>query len=223
MKLNNDLIKGDLSISNINVSGDITNKAFDLFQDTGGADWKTMLKNKLDYCISNMNTSKTNTMMLINGGWSGVTYGFGLFSKLNTVYHIVWFSDMCTYFCRKSGNSYNYYVIDGNQYVNNERVIGNWIDGKTLYRRTFTATGDSSSAQDITLLQNIDTVTHIETLVKNGDTTRNGNSVFYGDIGWASQVYYHGGHLTLECGNSFASYKNGATIYATIEYTKTTD
>ena len=94
--------------SKLEVAMDLYNNALDLFNDTSGSDWQTMMKNKIDYCIDNMNTNKTNAEMFINGGWSGVNYGFGIFSKIGTVYQLVWHSSTDTYYVRKSGSTYTY-------------------------------------------------------------------------------------------------------------------
>ena len=59
--------------------------------------------------------------------------------------------------------------------------------------------------------------------VKNGTIIRNVNTCYYGDINWASQIYFSVNGVTLECGDFVKAFKNGSTIYITIEYTKTTD
>lgn len=89
---------------------DIKANVLDLFNDTSGSDWQTMMKNKLDYCINNINTSKNNAMSFINGGWSGNNYGFGIFSKIGTSsYQLVWFSNIgYTYYVQKYNNNYTY-------------------------------------------------------------------------------------------------------------------
>lgn len=87
----------------------ITNHVLDLFNDTSGSTWQDMMKNKLDYCVANINTTKTNIETFINGGWSGANFGFGIFSKIGTVYQLVWYSSNATYYCRKMGNgTYQY-------------------------------------------------------------------------------------------------------------------
>ena len=88
---------------------DIYFKELDMFNDTSGSDWQAMMRNKIDYCIDNINTSKESTSAFINGGWSGVNYGFGIFSKIGTVYQLKWFSSNSTYYVRKIGSSYSYY------------------------------------------------------------------------------------------------------------------
>lgn len=87
----------------------ITNHVLDLFNDTSGSTWQDMMKNKLDYCINNINTTKENVETFINGGWSGVNFGFGIFSKIGTTYQLIWFSTDGIYYCRKLGNgNYDY-------------------------------------------------------------------------------------------------------------------
>ena len=62
MKINEDLIKnisGNMTISgNLTINGDLNNNTLNMFNDTPGSDWKELLKNKIDYCIANINTSK---------------------------------------------------------------------------------------------------------------------------------------------------------------------
>lgn len=105
----------DITVSQTN--DDISLKLvdrLDMFDDTSGATWQDMMKNKLDYCISNIDTSKTNLETFINGGWSGVNYGFGVFSKTGPTYQLVWFSSNATYYCRKLGDgTYQYTNITG--------------------------------------------------------------------------------------------------------------
>ena len=86
----------------------------DMMNDTSGANWQDMMKNKLDYCINNINTTKTNIETFINGGWNGVNFGFGIFSKIETTYQLVWYSSNATYYCRKLGNgTYEYKDMSG--------------------------------------------------------------------------------------------------------------
>lgn len=105
-------VNGAMSLNtdgSLDISGEIRNSNLDLFNDTTGADWKEMMKNKLDYCIANIETSSNYKMSFINGGWSGNNYGFGLFSKINGIYQLVWFSNTVIRYCRKSSGTYTYY------------------------------------------------------------------------------------------------------------------
>lgn len=105
-----------------------------------------------------------------------------------------------------------------------EQEIGTWIDGKTIYRKVLTGTGDGNNAQYIARLQGIDTLVDMRVWV-NGETTyfRNGTTVYYGDASWSSQCYYNknNGYVSMECGNNFKNFKNGSPIKIIMEYTKT--
>ena len=98
-----------------NIKRDYVQKVeLDMMDDTSGSNWQDMMKNKLDYCVNNINTTKTNYETFINGGWSGVNFGFGIFSKIGDTYQLVWFSSNAIYYCRKLGDgTYQYTNITG--------------------------------------------------------------------------------------------------------------
>ena len=95
----------DITVSQTNddISLNLVDR-LDMIDDTSGANWQDMMKNKLDYCINNINTTKTNIETFVNGGWYGRNYGFGVFSKLLNAYQLVWFSSDGIYYCRKIDN-----------------------------------------------------------------------------------------------------------------------
>jgi hypothetical protein len=100
---------GNISTTgSLDVSGEIINPNLDMFNDTSGNSWSEMMKNKIDYCINNIKVTSTNKVVPINGGWSGVNYGFGLFSKIGEIYQLIWFSNNVIRYCRKSGSTYEY-------------------------------------------------------------------------------------------------------------------
>lgn len=139
--------------TNLNVGKDIYNTNIDLFSDTSGSSWKDMMKNKLDYCVSNMKTSKQNMETFINGGWSGVEYGFGLFSKIGTVYQLTWFTNNGYRYVRKIGSTYSYYSSTPDILYNNNTGIQSrysaLIDNLSSYKKlaiTFTAYKNSDQA-----------------------------------------------------------------------------
>jgi hypothetical protein len=111
------------------INGDMHYKGFDLYEDSQGSDYKEMLKNKLDYCINNIETKKANTSMFVNGGWGGKNYGFGFFSKIGTIYQLAWFSSWGTYYCRKSGSDYTYSRSNQITYTTNHNPAssGNYL------------------------------------------------------------------------------------------------
>lgn len=96
------------------LSNDFYNNAIDLFQDTSGSNWADMMKNKIDYCIANINTSKTNAMVFINGGWQNVNWGYGLFSKIDEYYQLVWISIYGVFYVRKINGNYEYSSFNAN-------------------------------------------------------------------------------------------------------------
>lgn len=103
---NNDFSTNQKINGNLEVTNEIINKYFDTFNDTSGTDWQDMIKNKIDSAISNYNSSKTNTNGFIGGGWQGVNYGFGIYSKAGNQHMLIWFSSNHIYYCRKDGNNY---------------------------------------------------------------------------------------------------------------------
>lgn len=145
--------KDRLRIKKVEVSTDIINPNLDLFNDTSGSDWKTMLKNKIDYCISNINTSKQNMETFINGGWSGVNYGFGIFSKIGAVYQLTWFTNDGYKYVRKLNSTYSYYSSIPDTLYNNDTGIQSkysaLIDNLSSYKKlaiTFTVYKNSNNA-----------------------------------------------------------------------------
>lgn len=92
----------------VTISGDIYNKTFDMYNDTSGNDWQTMMKNKIDYCIANINTNKTYAMAFINGGWQGVDFGFGIYSKIGTMHQLVFYTFSNIFHCRYDSSTGNY-------------------------------------------------------------------------------------------------------------------
>ena len=144
----NDIV---VSQNNSNIGLTLVDR-LDMNNDTSGANWQDMMKNKLDYCIANINTTKTNIETFINGGWSGVNYGFGVFSKLGDTYQLMWTSSNAMYYCRKlSNNTYQYTNITGqdggtatvnNTYISNAENNHYEKYGRVVsYSFTMTVTG----------------------------------------------------------------------------------
>lgn len=227
MKINEDLLKninGNITLDgSLTVTGDLNNNTLDMFNDTRGSNWKELLKNKIDYCITNIDTSKENAEVFINGGWFSRNYGFGLFSKIGNWYQLIWFCNFGIYYCSKNNNTSEYVYKQIEFDISNyERIVATY-NGKPLYRKSYTVTGDDNNVQRLFNLSDVDTIVNLTGWVKNGSTIRNVNTCYYGNINWASQIYFLNNGATLECGDLFKAFKNGATIYITIEYTKTTD
>ena len=109
-----------------------------------------------------------------------------------------------------------------NYSTSQEYEIGTWIDGKTIYRKVITTTGTSANAEYIGRLQGIETLVNMFVWVEKNNYFRNGTCCYYGNLSWASQCYYNknNGYVSIESGNDFANFKNGATIRIIMEYTK---
>lgn len=141
----------EVSQNNSNISLNLVDR-LDMMNDTSGSDWKDMMKNKIDYCISNIDTSKTNLETFINGGWSGINYGLGIFSKIGNVYQLLWTSRDATYYCRKLEDGIYQYtdiygITTGNATINTSYISNvennHWEkNGKVVsFSFTMTTTG----------------------------------------------------------------------------------
>lgn len=108
-------------------------------------------------------------------------------------------------------------------YTSNEQRVGTWIDGKTLYQKTisFSVVGDNNYHRYEHGIQDIDIifVDQSASFVYYGSSTYpligyggSPQSSQMGVLVWSGGFDYRAG---VEC--------NGATCYATLKYTKTTD
>lgn len=135
-----------------------------------------------------------------------------------------------------SANSYNY--ADENDYSTSEKIIGKWIDGKTLYQKTFTGTLLKSSAVGTELATRIDTNVSIDRVIKvegeiHSSIGNNYPLTLYATLGYGTGYI----RTTVNDNSNEGSNKNKINIfnalfididsatytyYVTIQYTKTT-
>lgn len=109
-------------------------------------------------------------------------------------------------------------VYQNNIYSNEEKIIGKWIDGKTLYRKTFK--GVTSSGEYTTLTTDYNSNTIQVTKVYGGIQGDYGAQVgCYINNNYYSGLFIHVDELQLYCGSSL----KGKEYNVTIEFTKTTD
>ena len=113
-------------------------------------------------------------------------------------------------------------VNDGllDKYSTEEQRIGTWIDGKPIYRKTFTI-GSVSSDSAVTLgkINNLDTpILMVGASYYNGLWTPLPRTHTSDNI-YQNQVYIDSGDLKVGCGSSSIITKG----YLVLEYTKTTD
>lgn len=117
----------------------------------------------------------------------------------------------------------------GDKYSNEEHVVGNWIDGKTLYQKTCSLTMPSTEGDDKTVgtLSNLLGSNVNTTDVKNTEAICYWNSTGYtklNDYG-SSATYIN--HYIDASGNIKTKHKspiyNSKPLIITFQYTKTTD
>ena len=103
-------------------------------------------------------------------------------------------------------------------YSTEEQVIGQWIDGKPLYRKVYTATkeikGNEVKLADISIL-NIDTIVDAKAIVLKYNNNENFKSA-NGNL-----LIFTKDKNTLLCNSEYSYTVNSAKII--LEYTKTTD
>lgn len=115
-------------------------------------------------------------------------------------------------------------------YSTSEQVVGTWIDGKPVYRKTFTAT--TTSSNNIVLIQVADGCpTNVETIIHSYGSVASPSANFvwtvpyYAGSNDKANIIFHAEEngnppsLELQSGSSFGY----GSFVATIEYTKTTD
>lgn len=114
---------------------------------------------------------------------------------------------------------------ENNVYSTEEQVVGTWIDGKPLYRRTFQFKTPSTASTTFTSIANTE-IQDIENIVSwnGGINTSNGYKIpiEHVDSGAQTSILYDSGRHGLRVFTKHAEYTN-SDMFLTIEYTKTTD
>lgn len=106
-------------------------------------------------------------------------------------------------------------------YSTTETIIGEWIDGKPLYRKTFSI-GEITSSADTTVstgILNCDTITQMSGNFKR----KSFEYLRYGlDSNYLGEVHFDSntGVFSIKSGSSSVGFSSGVI---TMEYTKTTD
>lgn len=115
------------------------------------------------------------------------------------------------------------------EYSTEEKVVGTWIDGKPLYRKSFVFTkGTHYSSNSTTINHNI---ANIDEII-NVNVMSSGSTGYFRPLPWAyyttqSDSKYYGGIAVsksvfkVEMGTSL--YSDATKLNITVEYTKTTD
>ena len=135
------------------------------------------------------------------------------FSKVDNIQYI---KAEPTYFMKNTYNPDNAYSAD-------ETIVGYWIDGKPIYRKVETIS-ISKSSTDVNLSSlNIKGFISIKGYFTNGTQTYSFPYLTLNSIDYAVSAFYANGYLQIRFGSSVASTLLPCTLYAVIEYTKTTD
>lgn len=128
------------------------------------------------------------------------------------------------------------YLNPSNDYSTSEKVIGKWIDGKTLYQKTFAnlafpqlATGDKTGIVNYNLLSGIDAVCDYSINVANSSNTGRykNNHIAYDRTNDVTTMVFNcwvsnlSGDVKLNIRSNDVDY-NISTATVTIQYTKTT-
>ena len=108
-------------------------------------------------------------------------------------------------------------------YSTDEKVIGTWIDGRTLFQRTFAIPSTSLVADQIQIITiaenlNIDEIVSFDGMVKSGSNATNFVSFNYNNQYWYRPLFY-GQILRLDAVSHVATTLYG---YLTIKYVKST-
>ena len=135
------------------------------------------------------------------------------FSKVDNIQYI---KAEPTYFMKNTYNPDNAYSAD-------ETIVGYWIDGKPIYRKVETIS-ISKSSTDVNLSSlNIKVFISIKGYFTNGTQTYSFPYLTLNSIDYAVSAFYANGYLQIRFGSSVVSTLLPCTVYAVIEYTKTTD
>lgn len=110
-------------------------------------------------------------------------------------------------------------------YSTAEQIVGAWIDGKPLYRRTMFATISASKSADVGSISNIDYVEIIKgnTIFENGGNEYSVPLSTYETSTNFSKFFVQKNVSTNLATIKWAGNSTSGIVYATVEYTKVTD
>lgn len=92
---------------------EIINKRCYGYEDTSAGDIKELLRKKIIYGSSLC--TKSNETIAFSGGWSGINYGFTIYSQTGSTKHAVWISTSGIYMGRIYNGTYEYFSIPMNK------------------------------------------------------------------------------------------------------------
>lgn len=126
-------------------------------------------------------------------------------------------------------------VDNPNVYSTQEKVIGEWINGKPIYRKVVNipssafGTGTATEGGSISIAHNINNLDILLRIDCNwergsGKQKRAFPSVYWSSGSWNGQVYTNQTTMFFEMGKDLLNnIRSAVYVYAILEYTKTTD
>lgn len=102
-------------------------------------------------------------------------------------------------------------------YSLNEKAVGKWVDGKTIYQKTFL-----NVSMGTVLVNGVDTVVNYNIYREYASDQKNLRNISDGNNDYTAILLdYNGGNIKF--GRVSSSYAGGSIIHATIQYTKKVD
>lgn len=114
------------------------------------------------------------------------------------------------------------FLSNNSTYSTTEQVVGTWIDGKPIYRKTIAYTGTALSSGTTSIQHNISNIGAHRQIV--GSEFWYNNNMWNGVITASSYCTVnavHNNSIDVSVSNDFAGLFS--PLYITLEYTKTTD
>lgn len=170
------------------------------------------------------NNNETATPIDSHDGWGNAWYDYT--NSRITIYFQTGYTDvpatiyLTIQYTKTTDAAGSYYLAGENDYSTDEKIIGKWIDGKNIYRKTFAqvfATGTTVLIQNAIAINAYGYVSYKSTnnIEESVALLHRGGSNFSEDV----EVYNDNGNVTfIMSAGAFASSKYGIV---TIEYTKT--
>lgn len=120
----------------------------------------------------------------------------------------------------------NIYLNPSNDYSTDEKVVGTWLDGKTIWQKTFITTfGEINVAKEIELDISAETIVSMDGMYSSIPTTVtywNPFNSFSSNMQYANKIWICTGQQTKLFVYTSHSDRVGENVVVTIRYTKTT-
>lgn len=111
------------------------------------------------------------------------------------------------------------------KYSTEEHIVGEWIDGSTLYEKTVYTASLNASGTDTTISHGISNLDHVinafgYTYGGTGTARRSMLSPYYNNGNWQCSFYVNDVNVVIQVGTSFYNAHKDHGAYVTLQYTK---